>query len=106
MKVSDASNSALFDVSNADFTISPITGLGEPKSEIKLFPNPTSGNLKVVCDETIENVVVYNSLGAQVINKSVNNSELVVDLSQYSKGVYFLRLTIGEKVLIHKIILL
>ena len=73
---------------------------------IQIYPNPTKGTVKIHSESPIEQIVVYNSMGVQVVRQYVNNSELTLDLTQFSKGVYYVRMTIGEKTVIQKIILL
>jgi hypothetical protein len=73
---------------------------------IQIYPNPTKGTVIIHSETPIEQIVVYNSMGVQVVRQYVNNSGFTLDLTQFSKGVYFIRMTIGEKNMIQKIILL
>jgi hypothetical protein len=73
---------------------------------IQIYPNPTTGIVYIHSETPIEEVVAYNAMGRQVITQSVNDSEIKLDLSQFSKGVYFIRMKVGDKILIQKIILL
>lgn len=61
------------------------------KQNIKLFPNPTSGIIKISNPNFIKisKVEVYNIYGQQLLNKQVNNS---INLSNFSTGVYFIKI--------------
>ncbi len=67
----------------------------QPKVQLQVYPNPTSG--KVYFDNSLtqyKSVVVYNPVGQQVMTiplTTISNS--VIDLSQMSKGVYMLQFT-------------
>jgi len=70
----------------------------QPKVQLQVYPNPTSG--KVYFDNSLtqyKNVVVYNPVGQQVMNIPLaSTTNTAIDLSQMSKGVYMLQFT-GEK---------
>ncbi len=65
-----------------------------PENELdKNFINPTFGNrFSVIPSEinTIEKIIVFNSLGKKVAEIN-NNENLFWDASNYSEGVYFIR---------------
>ncbi|MBK7031390.1 MAG: T9SS type A sorting domain-containing protein [Bacteroidales bacterium] len=54
----------------------------------------------------IDEILVYNSMGIQVIRLNVGDKQLILDLSQYDKGIYYLRMKMGEQFQTHKLILL
>ena len=87
--------------------------------DLAIFPNPTNSLLYVQSDshENIIPIDLINLQGSQVqsydelySNDYVQISELStgisIDLSNVSAGVYFLRLAIGQKQLVHKVIIL
>jgi Secretion system C-terminal sorting domain len=75
-------------------------------SEVQIFPNPTTGLIKVVSDRVIGEVYIYNSMGIQVQAFQADLKEMTLDLSNRSKGVYYLKLSIENKTQVHKIIVL
>ena len=81
-------------------------GIDESESNIKIFPNPTTGIIDIQSAKKIENIVIFNSTGVKVFNKTVNKPTSSLNLSQYGKGVYSIQMTIGEKVMIRKVIVL
>jgi hypothetical protein len=69
-----------------------------------VFPNPSTGKLKIVCSEENKSypVKVYNS-AAQIINHHTSGNE--IDLGPQPKGIYFIEILTGEKRTVRKLIL-
>ncbi len=67
------------------------------------YPNPTNNLVTIALKnaELIDFVTVTDLLGKTVQRKTVNNSTVVIDLSNVSKGMYFVKVTASgvEKVL-------
>ncbi|SDR66787.1 Listeria/Bacterioides repeat-containing protein/Por secretion system C-terminal sorting domain-containing protein [Polaribacter sp. KT25b] len=60
------------------------------KQNIMVYPNPAKDKIKIFSNTTIKNVLVYNVLGKLVYkSEKLNNS--TVDLSNFSKGIYFVK---------------
>lgn len=78
------------------------------KSDIKVFPNPSSDNFNFVLEgnlPTDASIEVFNVLGASVSKGSIKNRLGLINLEKQSPGVYSYRLTsdghyIGEGKLI------
>lgn len=63
---------------------------------LKIVPNPTNGQFFVTLGSNhIDKIEVYNSLGEKVTE--INNAQ-TVNLSNYSPGIYFVRVFSGNKV--------
>ncbi|MEZ4855001.1 MAG: T9SS type A sorting domain-containing protein [Gelidibacter sp.] len=63
-------------------------------SALKIDPNPTSNFLNLSTQITdLYNVVIYNQLGQQVLTKKYHQSKSSIDVSNLSKGLYFLKVT-------------
>lgn len=83
-----------------NFTISQITGLGKSYDEekkIKVYPNPCDTYVKISLSSdisTTKHVQLYNSIGQLEFEKTFPNtdSELTINMSNYQKGLYFLRI--------------
>ncbi len=84
-------------------TIKP-TQISE-KQSITLQPNPSKGKFEIINNElnTKLNYSVFNSNGQIILGKKIqgNNQRFTIDLSQYPKGLYFVRVVTekGTKVL-------
>ena len=70
------------------------------EKQIKIYPNPTHGLLKVEIDgwEQSDNctMVVYNQGGVQVETVKVSSPITEMDLSRSSNGLYILLISINE----------
>ena len=69
---------------------------------IKIYPNPTRGQLAVVIsglgpDETID-YQLFSNTGLLLDTKGKNNCEFKVDMARYPGGMYVLRLMIKGKI--------
>ncbi len=76
-------------------------------SVVKLFPNPASDYLSITWDESYPrlDLEIMDLAGKRVLSRSVINNE-IVDLSQFSKGLYLYRLSADRNIIhIGKIIL-
>lgn len=59
---------------------------------IKIFPNPATNELNVICNENeAKNVYIYNQLG-QLIYTSIINESIKIDVSNWQKGFYLLKI--------------
>lgn len=76
-------------------------------SDIKLFPNPTTGRMSLLYDNAqhhLNSIVVYNMLGQKLI-ETTDSTIVTIDLSPFSKGVYFVYCTFDNAIIKQKIIL-
>jgi rhamnogalacturonan endolyase len=94
---------AVPDIYLASSTLSIEDSGTKNSSSIKIYPNPTSGELYIsgVYSGTIE---VYDSMGKSLIKKSSNTINSV-DLSTYPKGLYLVKITQETGVKVFKTIL-
>jgi hypothetical protein len=61
------------------------------ETNVKLFPNPTSGKITIIGDIPFQSLEVYNITGQKVLSKKYKgstNSESI-DLSSQKSGIYF-----------------
>lgn len=75
-----------------------------------IAPNPSNGQFKVTlpvpkAGEVDQLLEVFNSSGQKVISQKLPETETTIDLSAQPSGMYFLRATLGKKVLTERIIL-
>lgn len=70
---------------------------------VNLFPNPTTGKLLIGGeDKNIKLVEIYNLRGELILS----TNDVAIDLSQQSKGVYFVKVTDNNSVSTQKITLI
>jgi len=79
-------------------------GIEEQQFNISILPNPTSGMLKIQSSQIIDKVMVYNSLGVNVKNMQLNETDCKIDLSNQLKGIYYLQISINDKLITRKIV--
>ncbi|HRS54246.1 MAG TPA: T9SS type A sorting domain-containing protein, partial [Bacteroidales bacterium] len=82
--------------------------------QLLIFPNPTNGNIVIVCPESLSsnkidnaNITVYNLLGEIVLTKRVetNNKIINIDISNQKSGIYFININSNHLNIIRKILL-
>ena len=69
--------------------------------DVSLFPNPSNDYFNIYLPQNIQRagkLEIYNSIGQQIAVKEIaSDNDLRINVSNYSNGVYFLNLTIGEQ---------
>jgi uncharacterized repeat protein (TIGR03803 family) len=91
--------------------------LGEPSTfvrnfdentSIKVFPNPTSGNLKISFNTVPESetwITVYDISGQAILKTQVFNKEQIINLKGNQPGLYLIKVTQGTSNTTFKIVL-
>ena len=67
------------------------------KTWFSCYPNPASDVLNITSDEFINTIELYGATGQKVLTRNVNGNNTVIDLSNYSKGIYLLKVMAGKK---------
>ena len=81
-----------------------VSELSNINSEITLFPNPTSTTFTISATDKIESVKVYNIIGEQLITDIPNNNQSTINISQFSKGIYFAEIKTEKGVVRKKLV--
>lgn len=106
LNVSD-NNGCTFSVDMIEIKMT--VGINDPAfaKNIQLFPNPTSGNVTLKTTDIYESIdlEMVNLMGQIVKKAHIENNNYLIDLQGLSKGNYFARLTIGEEVVVKKIVI-
>lgn len=55
------------------------------------YPNPVTNSLTISNNSTIDTVEVISILGQKIMRKNVNDLQATINLSQLSKGIYFVK---------------
>ena len=71
---------------------------------VQVYPNPTSGNVLIKAD-FISNIEITNINGQSIFKETINKPSVNFDLSDFAKGIYFIKLVNKESSSIHKLIL-
>lgn len=69
------------------------TGIGSlNKTSFKVYPNPVANNLRIENTISITSLELTNILGKVILNEFPMQNNYVLDLSNLTKGVYFLKI--------------
>lgn len=71
-------------------------GVGEHSSQTLIYPNPVNDKLTVESQEAINNVKIYNLMGALVYSQKDCTNKVEIQTSNLSSGIYFIRLTTNK----------
>ncbi|WP_131450747.1 T9SS type A sorting domain-containing protein [Flavobacterium subsaxonicum] len=64
-------------------------------TSLSYYPNPVKDVFTISNTNPIEAVSVVNTLGQQVVSKTINNTNATVDFSLLNSGIYFVQLSSG-----------
>lgn len=70
--------------------------------DVSIFPNPTSGKVTIKAGAMLH-VEVINMVGQVVLNETVDNEELRLDLTSSGKGMYFVNIVTENGNIVKKI---
>jgi Flp pilus assembly pilin Flp len=84
----------------------PSIGINELDKTIlvDVYPNPTTGKITIEC-EKMQRVEVLDITGKQVYALDLSSDMLDIDISDFSKGVYFLSVRSKDGVAVQRIVL-
>lgn len=91
------SNSSVFQYGSAE--------LQELTSEFKIYPNPTNNILNIESDNESFSIAVLDELGRTIINPNEMSNRYLIDLSNYSNGVYWVHIFTANNSVVQKIVL-
>lgn len=73
-------------------------------NRLSVYPNPTTDNLKIVSEKPINQVAIYNLFGQLLFTKKYDSANVTIDLSQYARGMYLVKISSENSSIIKKII--
>jgi hypothetical protein len=102
-------NNNIEDVEYYNGLFSEVTSKALTENEMNVFPNPSEGKFTLQLSEAMltsgETITIYNSVGNIVWEKPITENTLEIDLSNMSKGIYYVHIFDGRKNLSKKIVL-
>ena len=69
-----------------------------------MYPNPTDGEL-MIKNDNITSVEVYNLVGQMVGRIACKSDEVILDMSAFENGVYFIRIMNGNSCFTKRVVL-
>lgn len=85
--------------SNIISTIQPFNSI-----KFNIYPNSTSGIVHIESDDKIQNLILFDLLGRQLLIKTDLQQKEQIDLSDFESGIYLISLKIDDKTYTGKII--
>lgn len=83
-----------------------ITGLEENSLiNISIFPNPSNGITEIHSDNIMEEITILSSNGESIEEILQFSNNVKIDLSNYSKGLYYVKVKIGGNEIFKKLII-
>ncbi len=76
-------------------------------TDIKLFPNPTSGELNILLqkqNDAMAIIEVMNLMGNSIYRVQTKANSATIDLSQQPPGIYVVKVMQGSKMVVNKVI--
>jgi len=67
------------------------TGLSEEATRVKVYPNPTNGQVTIL-DDDLYAVEVYNLWGQVVLSRQERDASATLDLNPLPSGLYVIRI--------------
>jgi hypothetical protein len=86
-----------------DIQIEPVGIFGAVLADFNIYPNPTKGEFKIKSN-TAGSITITNAIGKVLLVRDFNG-EAVIDMSDHSAGIYFIRLNSDNKVATKSIII-
>ena len=75
---------------------------------LKIYPNPTKGEINVLAEEGIESIQILNNIGEIIYSEGAEKNvqkQYKINISENASGIYIIRLKINNQIINHKIIL-
>ncbi|MFT4532977.1 MAG: hypothetical protein ACJA1A_001042 [Saprospiraceae bacterium] len=92
-------------------TITPLRSVSEVKlagneneDGFSAYPNPVSSDMTIVSEDNINRLRVYSITGKLLVDRQVNNTQTVLDVSRFESGIYMISIETEEEVMTKKFI--
>ncbi|TXD52105.1 MULTISPECIES: endonuclease [unclassified Polaribacter] len=73
-------------------------------SNFSIYPNPTNGNEVFFSISENATVHLYTLLGKRILTAQLSENKNAIDVTSLSKGIYMVKVSIGEQTVIQKLI--
>ena len=77
-------------------------GMNEQSDEVALFPNPTKGNVTIQASG-MNHITVVSVLGQVVFDTEVNADEYTLNMAQFNKGMYMVRVNTANGMTVKRV---
>lgn len=76
---------------DTDYVVVTVAMVAENSINAKIYPNPTTGNLKIEA-EAMNSVAVFNLVGQKVYEDNINCDECVINMKEFGSGIYMVKI--------------
>jgi hypothetical protein len=91
LRRTDVSDGTAFNLNNPESSCSSALSVNDiNKPEIKIYPNPTRGQIKITNMPENTNLTITNMLGAVVRKLSIKKGNRSIDIGDLESGIYFI----------------
>ncbi|NDI97678.1 T9SS type A sorting domain-containing protein [Flavobacterium sp. LaA7.5] len=73
-------------------------------STVKLYPNPTTGNVTITADTIVKSVELYDIQGRLLQVNTINNTQATLNLTEKPSGLYFVKVITDNGAKVEKIV--
>jgi hypothetical protein len=83
------------------------TGISNSQNEnqLKIFPNPSSTILNISSNISLQHISIYNLMEEIIFGATSDEREISIDVSNFSKGIYILKITGVKNTIMQKLII-
>lgn len=72
---------------------------------VSIYPNPTSSQMKVECNRNINAISLHDLSGRVLFEDNPDTKQTLIEVSDFAQGLYLLRISSGEVIVVRKIVL-
>lgn len=92
--------------SKIDDSSIPSNQLTNQEEDILIYPNPTDGNITIDLKQLTANskLTLTNNLGVELFTKTIKEPITSLNLSEFPVGLYFIKIQLGEQMIIKKVV--
>ena len=76
---------------NLDYVVVMVAAVAENSINARIYPNPTSGNLRVEAQD-MNTVEVFNLVGQKVYEEDINGNDCVINMREFGSGIYMVKI--------------
>jgi hypothetical protein len=87
-----------------EISIIDTSSIDDYSASCQIFPNPFNSTLSITTEKTVKNILIYDVFGRLVKNQSASETQIDLNLSELSEGIYMLRLDYGHSMSAHRIV--
>lgn len=86
-------------------TVHLVLGIGENElASVSYFPNPVKNSLTIKALDTIDSISIINMLGQVLKTTNHNDSGVIVDMSEFSAGSYFINVSSESRMEVFRVV--